>query len=367
MTLSLYIARKFLLDFLFVLATFAGILMLLDLVEELHRAAGSSVSFGQAAQLAALNTPDGLYRILPLITILAALMLFLGLARTSELVVIRAAGRSALRTLLAPVATALAIGLFGVGVMNPLVATSSDAYDALQSHFGAGGSGGNVLSITREGLWLRQPGPGGQTVIRAQHASLDGTELSNATFINLDANGQPLSRVEADSAELRPGAWTLTGAKVWRFSGTSNPELSAKTEARMTLPSDLTRDQIRDSFGDPGQIPIWQLPDFIDRLTKAGFSARDYRVWMQMELALPLLLAAMVLIGAGFTMRHVRFGNTGIMVLAALISGFAIYFLRNFAQALGNSGQIPVILAAWGPPFVAIFLALGLLLHLEDG
>ena len=35
-----------------------------------------------------------------------------------------------------------------------------------------------------------------------------------------------------------------------------------------------------------------------------------------MELSAPLMLAAMVLIGAGFTMRHTRFGKTGIMVLA---------------------------------------------------
>ena len=42
-------------------------------------------------------------------------------------------------------------------------------------------------------------------------------------------------------------------------------------------------------------------------------------------------------------------------------------FLRNFAQALGDSGQIPVLLAAWSPPLAAVMLSLGLLLHLEDG
>lgn len=366
MTLNLYIARRFLLAFVLVMAGFAGILMLLDLVEEFHRDAGGTISFAQAARLAALNTPDGLYRIVPLITILATLVLFLNLARTSELVVIRAAGRSGLRTLMAPVLTAVLIGVFGVAVMNPIVATSSDAYQALRSHYSAG-STDNVLSVTREGLWLRQAGAGGQTVIRAAHASLDGTQLTDASFISLNAQGQPLTRVEAASADLVAGAWKLTNAKIWHLAGVANPELHAKTQAYMTLPSDLTRSQIRDSFGDPGQIPIWQLPDFIDRLMKAGFSAREHRVWFQMELALPLLLAAMVLIGAGFTMRHARFGHTGLMVLLALISGFAIYFLRNFAQALGNSGQIPVALAAWGPPTVAIFLSLGLLLHLEDG
>ena len=112
---------------------------------------------------------------------------------------------------------------------------------------------------------------------------------------------------------------------------------------------------------------FWNLPGYINDLERAGFSARAHRVWLQMELALPLLLASMVLIAAGFTMRHARFGKTGSMVLLALAGGFAIFFLRNFAQVLGENGQIPILIAAWIPPIAAIMLALGLLLHLEDG
>ena len=135
----------------------------------------------------------------------------------------------------------------------------------------------------------------------------------------------------------------------------------------MSLASNLTRDQILDSFGTPSAVPIWDLPAFIARLETAGFAARAHRVWFQMELALPLLLVAMVLMGAGFTMRHARFGRTGLMVLSALLLGFTLYFIRNFAAILGENGQIPVLLAAWGPPVAAVLLPLGLLLHLEDG
>ena len=60
-----------------------------------------------------------------------------------------------------------------------------------------------------------------------------------------------------------------------------------------------------------------------------------------MELALPVFLAAMVLIGAVFTLRHRRAGRTGLMVLMAVLVSFGVYFLRNFAQVLGESGEIP--------------------------
>ena len=47
--------------------------------------------------------------------------------------------------------------------------------------------------------------------------------------------------------------------------------------------------------------------------------------------------------------------------MLALLGGFGIFFLRNFAQVLGENGQIPIILAAWSPPVAAVLLSLGLL------
>jgi lipopolysaccharide export system permease protein len=158
----------------------------------------------------------------------------------------------------------------------------------------------------------------------------------------------------------------LRNAKFWDLAS-ANPEVAARLERRAALPTDLTRERIRDSFGKPSAIPIWDLPAYIAQIETAGFSARAHRVWLQMELAQPLLLGVMVLVAAGFTMRHARFGRTGQMVLLAVLGGFGIFFLRNFAQVLGENGQIPVALAAWSPPVAGGLLALGLLLHLEDG
>ena len=135
----------------------------------------------------------------------------------------------------------------------------------------------------------------------------------------------------------------------------------------MTVPSALTQDGIIDSFGKPEFIQIWDLPQFIAQLDEAGFSARRYAVWFQMELAQPLFLMALVMVAAAFTMRHVRMSNTGVSVLSAIMLGFSLHYIRNFAQVLGENGQIPIILAAWAPPVASFLLAFGILLHKEDG
>ena len=365
MTLHLYFARRFLKSFLSILLVFFAILSLIDLIEEIRRFGTANTGFGTLMVLTFLHVPESLYRILPLIMILATLALFLGLARSSELVVTRASGRSAFKSLIAPVVIAVLIGVIAVAAVNPIVAATKKQYEAVASRISGEAS---TLSVSSEGLWLRQGSRQGQTVIRADRSNLDGTVLFGVTFLGYDSDGQPTFRIEAREAALEPGAWAITDAKEWRFDANAAiPEVDAFESPKLSLASNLTRNQILDSFGSPSAIPIWELPGFISRLEAAGFSARIHRTFLQTELSLPILLVAMVLVGAGFTMRHTRFGRTGFMVLLALGLGFSLYFIRNFAAILGENGQVPILLAAWGPPVAAVLLPLGLLLHLEDG
>lgn len=366
MKLDLYIARRFAGSFLRVLGVFFGVLLLIDLIEQIRRFNTPGISLTEALILSALNVPESLYMILPLLMILSGITLFLALAKSSELVVVRAAGRSGLRFLLSPVLAALAIGVFAVIVLNPLVAATSKEYQTRAARLGSGADAA-ILSVSAEGLWMRQGDATGQTVIRAARVAPDATSLGDVSFHLFGPDGSLTGRIEADTAALEPGQWRLTGAKRWDLAA-GNPEEQAETLASpLTLPTDLTPQRLIEDLGSPATVAFWDMPSEARALEKAGFSAVSYRLGYQMELALPLLLAAMVLVAAGFTMRHARFGKSGQMVLYALMGGFFIFFLRNFAQVLGENGQIPILVAAWSPPVAAALFALSLLLHLEDG
>ncbi|SPF80185.1 LPS export ABC transporter permease LptG [Pseudoprimorskyibacter insulae] len=364
MTLHYYIARRFFWILASVFAIFFAFMTLLDLVEQMRRF-DSSVSFGEVLRLTLLNTPKSLYQILPLVVILSAIALFIGLARSSELVVIRAAGRSATSSLLAPVMVALILGGLAVGVFNPIVAATSKQYNQMRELYRNGGT--STLSIGAEGLWLRQGDETGQTVIRASRANPEATVLYQVSFVSYAPGGGPVQRIEADTARLDNGHWVLDDAKVWPLSATLNAEAAAKRFDSVEVSSTLTQESIRDRFGTPSAVPIWELRAYIAELELAGFSARRHFVWLQMEMAKPLFLAAMVLVGAAFTMGHSRLGKTGIGVLSAILLGFGLYYVRNFAQILGENGQVNAVLAAWAPPVASVLLAFGLILHREEG
>lgn len=365
MTLGLYVARRLGLSFALIAAVFCGVLMLFETVEAMRRFGGRDAGLEQILALAALRVPRTLYQILPLIAILASMAAFLALARSSELAVIRAAGRSALRVMVEPVAAAAVFGALAVAVLNPLVAGANRAYQDRLVALSDPGGAAPVVSVQGGAIWLRQGDGAGQTVIRAY---ADGDlAFRDATFVVFaQADGAPLRRIEARVARLEPGAWALTDAKVWDLQA-PNPEAAAQTLPQARLPTDLTEQRLRDGVDRAATVSVWNLPAFIATLSAAGLNAQGPRAALQAELSLPLMLAAMTLIGAMFCLRHARAGTAGVALLATVLAGFALFFFRNFAQVLGENGQIPLTLAIWAPPVAAILLAVGVLLHLEDG
>lgn len=365
MTLHYYFARRFFMAFLALAAIFAALLLLFDFLDQLRRFGGQDLGMFAIAEMMALNIPKELYQIFPLITILSAVVMFLNLARTSELVVARSAGRSGLLILIAPILVAFSIGVFGVTTMNPIVAASTKQYDERALFYREGAS--RSFSIGATGLWLRQGGSDGQTVIFAKSSNHDASILVDADFLTYNEAGTPNRRVQAQSARLMQDHWELTNAKVWPLAFGVNSEAKSQTYDAFEIPTTLTSEQIRDSFGKPDAVSVWELPTLISQLQQAGFSAQRHHMWLHQELSQPLFLVAMVLVAAAFTMGHVRMGRTGVAALAATLSGFGLYYVRNFAAILGENGQISVELAAWAPPIASIFLALGLILHMEDG
>ncbi|MBY6115430.1 LPS export ABC transporter permease LptG [Mameliella alba] len=364
MILHLYFARRFLWMFLSVFGIFALFQGMLDLIEEMRRF-DDTVSFGQVLQVVLMKLPAGMYEIIPLVMILATIALFIGLARSSELVVTRAAGRSGVVALMAPATVALILGGLIVALLNPIVSATSKRYTELREIYENGSAA--ALSIGPEGLWLRQGGQDGPAVIHAARANAEATELFDVSIVVYAPGGGPATRIVADAARLEDGYWVLNTAKAWPLTAGLNPEAGAREHEELRLASSLTQDSIRDRFGKPSAVAIWDLPAFIDGLEESGFSARRYVVWLHMELSRPLFLVAMTLLGAAFTMRPTRLGRTGIAILSAVLLGFGLYYVRSFAQIMGENGQLAPLIAAWVPPVASVLLALGLVLHMEDG
>jgi lipopolysaccharide export system permease protein len=369
-TLTLYVARRFLGATFAMLAGLTLLIGLFDFIELLRRASTRpEASFALVASIAGLRVPYVSLQIMPFAILLGGILAFWRLTRSSELVVARAAGISAWGFLSGPVLVALAFGILGTAGISPLASAMLARAERLDYAYLRNTAGLTALAGGR--LWLRQADrglePGGVAIVsgrpQAERRLRPGTDftMTDVSLWRLSANDRPLARIEAPRARLLPGRWVLEEAV------TFNADRSAGPRQDLSFPTDLTPDRIENSFASPDTLSFWALPDFIAVLEQAGFSAVRHRLHFQSLLSLPVLAAAMALLAAGFSMRPSRRGGVAQMIGAGVAAGFALFMLDRITGEFGEAGTLPVQLAAWAPTIAGLLLALALLLHLEDG
>ena len=144
-------------------------------------------------------------------------------------------------------------------------------------------------------------------------------------------------------------------------------EKNSQISQKLVIPSNLTKEEIRERISDPSSVSIWSLRSHITQIKTAGFSVLRYEVRFHSEMSHPLFLVAMMLIGCAFTMKNFIGNKKSLAILASIMLGFSLYYVRNFAQLLAESGQLNIIAATWIPSISSILIALGLILHMEDG
>jgi len=362
-TLSLYIGRLFLVRTGIVLGALLVILFLGDAVEMLRQhASRDTVTPIAALGLSLLKLMNITEKALPLAVLVGAMWSFTALNRQKELVVARASGVSAWQFLAPAVALSVVAGAFVVLIYNPVAATMFSQYARLEAQWLRGQT--SQIAVSETGLWLRQAESGDHAVLHALRIDDRGDillGLEDVTVIAF-AGANVFDRyITAESARLEEPFWHFEDAYVTPANG------APEHHETLTLPTTLTRDQIRESFASPETLSVFELPQFIEQAEEAGLSAARHKVHWYSILATPLLFLAMVMIAATFSLRTARLTGFVGLAAAAAGTGFGLFFIADVTAAMGQTGVVPAALAAWAPTFVALLFGTTALLHLEDG
>jgi lipopolysaccharide export system permease protein len=359
-TLHRYIAWRFLGA---VLAVFFGIYALISLIDyvELSRrtANAPNATAWMVAKCSFFRVPLHTEKIMPFAVLVGTMSCFLNMSRRLELVVARAAGMSAWQFVTPAIVMALLIGVFATTAYNPLSAMMQERSKRIEAEiFGEQPRSSGAVGSS---FWARQRSGDNQSIINAQTSREQGVVLGGVTVLVFDGEGRFLHRIEAAGAVLTDGHWRLSDARILA-TGALPIE-----RATYLLPTSLTQEQVRESFATPETVPFWQIPAYIDLAERAGLVAARYRLQYQLLLARPFLLAGMVLLAAGVSLRFFRMGGVQKMILFGVAAGFSLYVLSKITEDMSKAQLMHPIVAAWLPPFIGSFTGFLVLLHQEDG
>lgn len=370
LTLSFYIGRQCLAAMSVAMMGVIGVIGMIELVELIRRASkkANDVPFTSIVEMTLLKLPLTAEKVLPFAVLIGAMVAIARLTRSSELVAARASGVSVWQFLAPVVVLGMLVGFFFTAVFNPIAASMITRFEALEGKYITGTS--SVLSVSASGLWLRQVEDINATVngkpiesyiIHAKRISQQDYTLSDVVIHAYGDEGAYIGRIDAPNAQLQQGYWAIGRAQI------AIPGLSLQVAENFRLDTELNIRKIQDSFAAPQTLSFWDLPSFIETLESAGFSALRHKLHWHSLLSAPLLLTGMICIAAVFSLRQPRRGRVAMLIVAGVIAGFVVYFTTNLVYALGYSGSLPVIVAAWTPPLITIMLGVSALLHIEDG
>ncbi len=355
--LDAYLARRYLINLIWVLILIGSLIILFDLVEQIRVFSGKGLPFKKILLLSVYRMFYLIQKTNAYAVLLAGIVTYMKLTSSAELIAARAAGVSTIGLLRPAVIVALLFGILMTTILNPLSAHMISEYERMETNFKKGGV--SSLSLSKTGLWIKDNlDDGDERIIHALKLSQSLEELYEVTFYSINNGATFAKRYDIEKAALKNGMWETTN--VHEYDHFNHDTF----HAHLTFPTNINFHQIQESMLMPETISFWRLPAFISIAEDSGFAATKHKIYFYKLLLQPLYFAAMVILGIAFTLVMPRFGKIGKYLIAGLLIGFLLNFLEYFVLALGSSGKIPIFLTAISPTLITLMLGSYLHLHL---
>lgn len=357
-----YLARRTLtgaLGLFAIVGTLIAAVTFIEALREVGRVEGAG--FAEAGLLALMRTPQTVLSLAPFVLLFGTLWAYGQMAKKSEVSVMRAAGLSIWRLVLAPVVLSVGLGLLIVTTLDPVAARLEGGAQTYKDQLK--GVEGKMLKAFRDGVWLRQADGRLVNLIRADAFDPSLSVLSGVTVWRRTTDGALIERLDADTASVTPGAFVLEDVTTSRVGSGTGP-----ARARAAIPVSIDLRALREDRAKPSSLSVWSLPEMIEVIDAAGLRTTSYRIRYHDLWALPLELAAMALIGCAFAIGiDARGGGAMRLVGLGVGTGFLLFIVSELSAAVAEAAIVPVALAAWAPAVLAVLFAAGLLLFREDG
>lgn len=356
-TLTLYVAKMFLVRTFAVLAVLLLVLQVLDLLSESGKVLAAPGN-GQAEiwTYVSLRLPQLAQRFLPFCVLLGTIVTLMTLNQNSEVVSMKAAGLSAHQVLAPLFVASLVIAGLSFVFNERIVARAAGTLSRWEA------TKFTKIPTGREAqfnVWVRE----GDDLIHAHRVDGRGaaTVLEGVTVFNRNG-GRLIDMTEAPRGKAAPdGGWLLTDARRFDTKTGVVERLAQVRVAEKVRPDQLTLSNV-----EPAGLSYTELQQAIADLEEAGRPVESLKAALWHKISGPLSTLLMPLLGAVAGFGLARSGRLFVRAVIGMALGFAYFVADNFGLAMGNLGAYPPLLAAWGPFFLFLLIGEAVLIKTEE-
>ena len=351
-TLTVYLAKLFVVRILAVLVMLVLVLLALDLLSQ----TGDILAVpgnGQAEvlQYASLRAPQLVSRFLPYSVLLATLITLVTLNQNSEVVAMKAAGLSAHQVLAPLLLTAAIIAAASFAFNERIVTRANATLSAWEAaEYGPIPQSDESGNAPRANIYLTD----GDDILAAAGLTGSGENivLTGVTWYVRAPGGIIREQIRSPRATFAAPGWRLEQPVRFDVAGAITERPASLVVGQGLLPERIMLQSV-----NVDALSFWELGRSIDAYETAGRNTDEMRAKWWHRLSGPLSALLMPLLGSIAAFGLARSGQLFVRAIIGMALGFAYFVVDNAALAMGSFGGYPPLLAAWAP-FV-LFLLLG--------
>ena len=348
---QLYLIKSFWKILLYVTLCFFGLIIILNIFEELTFFRDTNVHPGYPFLLTFLTSPSIVYETFPFIFFIATQFLFLKLMDKEELDIFKKISLSNFKIISILSLSSFFISILLITIFYNLSSNLKFMYLEMKNKY----SGDNkyLAIVTENGLWIKDEIDNKINIINA--SKIEGQYLKDVTINQFSDDYSILLNIVASEIDIQNNKWII---KRGSFSKINK---GLKVKENVYFNSNFNAEQINKLFSDLTSLNIFELNKLKKNYGNLGYSVTNINIHLQKLVSYPFYLTIMTVFSA-VVMLNIRRNNSKVfhIVMGTLFS-VLIYYMNYFSSLLGQNERLPETFSIWLPLLIiTLFCSIGL-------
>jgi lipopolysaccharide export system permease protein len=344
--LDRYIAAAVVTGTLVALLIVVGLDIFFNVIAQLDNIGRENFTLLTLIQFVALITPQSMYELFPMATLLGSLMGMGGLSANSELVAMRASGLSIWRIIRSVLQVGVLMLIVAVFVGEVVAPVAERQGQQLRS----AAMNRNVSFLSSRGLWVRDE----DRFINARRVFPDNT-LGELTIYEFDDDARLEVVTTAVEAHYQDGQWIMNNVSQTEFT---QERVLIRHVEQMARATSLTPELLGIVALRPENMSIRDIDQFVTYLEDNGLDTRQYQYAYWGRFMTPLAALVMLFISVPFVFGSLRSVSAGQRVFIGMLVGFGFYLISQVVNQIGQVFAFNPLLTVLLPGVVFILLGI---------
>lgn len=345
-----YVSREFLKLFFMCLIGLIVVYLVFDFIDRAGNFFRKDPSLIHVLLYFVYKIPTIIFQLVPVSVLLGTLLTLAIMSRNSEITAMKAGGVSVPALVLPFILWAVLLSGASFAINEYIVPQATTKMKYIQKvHIKKQEW---KVKLRDKNLWYKSPG----AVYHIRLFDPELRRLEGLRVFRFDDAFSLTERIDAEYAKWIDDRWLAVNGTRRALNRGILVEEQQFAELPLSLPE--SPEDLMIYKEDPEQMGFRQLHTYITELKAEGYDVRKYQVDLHGKLSFSLVSVIMAILGIPWAIRSGRRGGVAFGIGMAVIIGVVYWIVMGFALALGRSGLLPVLVAAWGTH--ALFGAAGL-------